>query len=126
MSPGQYNVQPNWEKNIISWDKMRNDDDEKALIDNEIDATDEAKIFIKSKLSNIIKREDFKTLGNARFIRKIVEKAKLNRDYRLGQLNKNEYTEDELKTIVITDIEIAIDDSIPKDYNKLKIGFVVA
>ena len=99
---------------------------EKALIDNEIDATDEAKIFIKSKLSNIIKREDFKTLGNARFIRKIVEKAKLNRDYRLGQLNKNEYTEDELKTIVITDIEIAIDDSIPKDYNKLKIGFVVA
>jgi len=32
VSPGQYNVQPNWEKNIISWDKMRNDDDEKYKI----------------------------------------------------------------------------------------------
>ena len=29
IGPGQYNVQPNWEKNIISWNKMRIDDDEK-------------------------------------------------------------------------------------------------
>ena len=29
IGPGQYNIQSNWEKNIISWEKMRNDNDEK-------------------------------------------------------------------------------------------------
>ena len=29
VGPGQYNIQSNWEKNIISWEKMRNDNDEK-------------------------------------------------------------------------------------------------
>ena len=98
---------------------------EKILKDNEINANKEAKNFIKSELSNIIKRDDFKTLGNARFIRKIVEKAKLNKDYRLGKLNKIEYTDEELKTITVEDLKIAINDSLDKNNIKSKIGFAV-
>ena len=98
---------------------------EKIIKDNEINADKEAKVFIKSELSNIIKRDDFKTLGNARFIRKIVEKAKLNKDYRLGKLNKIEYTDEELKTITIDDLSDAIDASLDKNNIKSKIGFSV-
>lgn len=32
VGPGQYNIESNWEKNIISWEKMRNDNDEKYKI----------------------------------------------------------------------------------------------
>ena len=32
VGPGQYNIQSNWEKNILSWEKMRNDNDEKYNI----------------------------------------------------------------------------------------------
>lgn len=98
---------------------------EKIIKDNEINADKEAKVFIKSELSNIIKRDDFKTLGNARFIRKIVEKAKLNKDYRLGKLNKIEYTDEELKTITTDDLKNAIDASLDKNNIKSKIGFSV-
>ena len=98
---------------------------EKIIKDNEINADKEAKVFIKSELSNIIKRDDFKTLGNARFIRKIVEKAKLNKDYRLGKLNKIEYTDEELKTIITDDLKNAIDASLDNNNIKSKIGFAV-
>ena len=95
------------------------------LTDKLLTLSKEAKVFIKSELSNIIKRDDFKTLGNARFIRKIVEKAKLNKDYRLGKLNKIEYTDEELKTITIDDLSDAIDASLDKNNIKTKIGFSV-
>ncbi len=102
---------------------------EKIIRDNELKVNDDAKEFIKSELSDIIKRDDFDTLGNARFIRKIVEKAKLNKDYRLGKLDKDEYTEDELKTIVTTDLKESIDDSLSAfndTANKNSLGFIAA
>lgn len=99
---------------------------EKIIKDNEIKVESEAKDFIKSKLSNIINRDDFGTLGNARFVRKIVEKAKLNKDYRLGKLNKLEYTDEELKIITLVDLKEAIEDSLDKKSIKSKIGFMAA
>lgn len=102
---------------------------EKIIRDNELKVNDDAKEFIKSELSDIIKRDDFGTLGNARFIRKIVEKAKLNKDYRLGKLDKDEYTEDELKTIVTADLKESIDDSLSAfndTANKNSLGFIAA
>ena len=32
VGPGTYNIQSNWEKNFLSWEKMRNDNDEKYNI----------------------------------------------------------------------------------------------
>ena len=99
---------------------------EKIIKDSEIKVENEAKDFIKSELSNIINRDDFGTLGNARFVRKIVEKAKLNKDYRLGKLNKLEYTDEELKIITLADLKEAIEDSLDKKSIKSKIGFMAA
>ena len=69
---------------------------EKMISDSQLIATSEAKEYVKSIIYDISKQKDF---GNGRFVRKLIENAKLNMDYRLAMLNKNEYTFEELKTL---------------------------
>lgn len=69
---------------------------EKMISDSQLIATSEAKEYVKSVIDDISKEKDF---GNGRFVRKLIENAKLNMDYRLATLNKNQYTFEELKTL---------------------------
>ena len=96
---------------------------EKTICDNDLKLDKGVNEFIKKEIDRIVQRDDYKLLGNARLIRKIVEKSKLNKDYRLGKLDKEEYTDDELKTIVISDLQDAINDTISNKDNKITFGF---
>ena len=69
---------------------------EKMISDSQLIATSEAKEYVKSIIDDVSKQKDF---GNGRFVRKLIENAKLNMDYRLAVLNKNKYTFEELKTL---------------------------
>ena len=69
---------------------------EKMISDSQLIVTSEAKEYVKSVIDDISKGKDF---GNGRFVRKLIENAKLNMDYRLAILNKNQYTFEELKTL---------------------------
>ena len=95
----------------------------KIICDNELKLDKGANRFIKDEIAKIVQRDDYKFLGNARLIRKIVEKSKLNKDYRLGKLDKDEYTDDELKTIVISDLQDAINDTLDTKDNNNSFGF---
>ena len=65
VGPGQYNIQPNWEKNIISWDKMRNDNDEKYKIIKE-----------RKNLSPLTQLEKDYLLNSQRFRSQNISKSK--------------------------------------------------
>ena len=96
---------------------------EKTICDNDLKLDKGVNEFIKKEIARIVQRDDYKLLGNARLIRKIVEKSKLNKDYRLGKLDKEEYTDDELKTIIISDLQDAINDTIGNKDDKITFGF---
>ena len=69
---------------------------EKMISDNQLITTSEAKSYVKSIINDVSKENDY---GNGRFVRKLIENAKLNMDYRLAMLNKTKYTFEELKTL---------------------------
>ena len=92
---------------------------EKLIKDIEFIVTDEAKTYVKEIFSNVSKGKDY---GNGRYVRKLIENARLNMDYRLATLNKKDYSIEELKTLTIDDFKTLEDDAI-LDKVKEKVGF---
>ena len=75
---------------------------EKMISDEELIATSSAKKSVKKIIDDISKSKDY---GNGRFVRKLIENAKLNMDFRLANLNKTKYTFEELKTLTVEDFK---------------------
>ena len=65
IGPGQYNIQLNWEKNIIPWEKMRNEDDDKYKLIKE-----------RKNLSPLTQLEKDYLLNSQRQKSKIIPKSK--------------------------------------------------
>ena len=65
IGPGEYNIQLNWDKNIISWDKMKNEDDEKYKL-----------IKLRKNLSPLTQLEKDYLLNSQRQKSKVISKPK--------------------------------------------------
>ena len=94
---------------------------EKMISDNQLIVSTDAKDYVKNLINNATKEKDF---GNGRFVRKLIDNAKLNMDYRLAALNKNSYTFEELKTLVKEDFEDLEDDKVLDRKEGNIVGFV--
>lgn len=81
--------------------------------------------YIKEKFSEITKNSNFKFLGNGRFVRKVVEAAKLNMDYRLSLLKKEKFDKIIINTLTKADVEKAMEELLENINNKKiqKVGF---
>ncbi len=93
---------------------------EKMISDENLIVTLDAKEHVKNVISDIAKGKDF---GNGRFVRKLIENAKLNMDYRLSKLNKSEYSFDELKTLQLEDFKDLENDKVLDKKEGNLIGF---
>lgn len=91
------------------------------ISDNQLIVSTDAKDYVKNLICDVIKEKDF---GNVRFVRKLIDKAKLNMDYRLAELNKTHYTFEELKTLVKEDFEDLEDDKVLDRKEGNIMGFV--
>ena len=94
---------------------------EKMISDNQLILSTDAKDYVKNLINNATKEKDF---GNGRFVRKLIDNAKLNMDYRLAELNKTHYTFEELKTLVKEDFEDLEDDKVLDRKEGNIVGFV--
>lgn len=69
-----------------------------------------------------MEKENF---GNGRFIRSLIEKAKLNKNYRLGKKDDNYvFTKEELNTLEASDFDDISFDEILDNEKHNEIGFV--
>ena len=97
---------------------------EKICKDKKLVFDDIISKFIKEKLDTLVKRSDFKSLGNGRFIRKLIENSELNMNYRVGKLKSDEITKEMLYKLEAQDVEHAFDELInEKENNQIKLGF---
>lgn len=94
---------------------------EKMISDNQLIVSTDAKDYVKNLICDVTKEKDF---GNGRFVRKLIDNAKLNMDYRLAALNKTHYTFEELKTLVKEDFEDLEDDKVLDRKEGNIVGFV--
>ena len=94
----------------------------KIINDNELIVNDDVNEKVKNIIKNIIKKDNF---GNGRFIRSLIEKAKLNKNYRLGKKDDNYvFTKEELNTLVASDFDDISFDEILDNEKQNEIGFV--
>ena len=77
IGPGQYNLQLNWDKNFLSWEKMRNDNDEKYNI-----------IKARKNLSPLAQLEKDYLLNSQRQKFKITSKTKTENNSRYNSKSK--------------------------------------
>ena len=77
VGPGQYNLQLNWDKNFLSWEKMRNDNDEKYNI-----------IKARKNLSPLSQLEKDYLLNSQRQKYKIIPKTKTENNSRYNSKSK--------------------------------------
>ena len=80
VGPGQYNLQLNWDKNFLSWEKMRNDNDEKYNI-----------IKARKNLSPLAQLEKDYLLNSQRQKYKIIPKTKTENNSRYNNSKSKLY-----------------------------------
>ena len=80
VGPGQYNLQLNWDKNFLSWEKMRNDNDEKYNI-----------IKARKNLSPLAQLEKDYLLNSQRKKYKIIPKTKTENNSRYNNSKSKLY-----------------------------------
>ena len=93
---------------------------EKMISDENLIVTFDAKEHVKNVIGDVTKNKDF---GNGRFVRKLIENAKLNMDYRLSKLNKSDYSSDELMTLQLEDFNDLENDKVLDRKEGNLIGF---
>ena len=94
----------------------------KIIKDNGLIVNDEVNEKVKKIIKKVMEKDNF---GNGRFIRSLIEKAKLNKNYRLGK--KDDYhvfTKEELNTIEASDFDDISFDEILDNEKHNEIGFV--
>lgn len=93
---------------------------EKMVSDEELIAAQDAKEEVKKIVADVIKGKDY---GNGRYIRKLLENARLNMDLRLSRLAKDDYSFEELKTLTKDDFKEIEDDKVLDEKEGQTIGF---
>ncbi len=76
-----------------------------ACEEKEVVLTEQATLVINDLITNAYRNRD-RSFGNARFVYDLIEKAKVNLGLRtMGQENPDELPEDQLKTIILQDVQ---------------------
>ena len=74
------------------------------FVEKDLIADSEAEAFLKVYIKFLYENRD-RFFGNARSIRKIIEKATRNQELRMADLNKKQRTEKMMSTITIDDVK---------------------
>lgn len=74
------------------------------FVEKDLMTNSEAEVFLKVYIKFLYENRD-RFFGNARSIRKIIEKATRNQELRMADLNKKQRTEEMMSTITIDDVK---------------------
>ena len=92
----------------------------KMIVDAQLFVTEEARKYVRNIFSTLATTKDY---GNGRYVRKMIENARLNMNFRLSKKLDKNYTNEELNTIVVEDFMNLDDDNILNAKEANAVGF---